>query len=98
MAISFKSVGHFFATVIQKVIPAIQKTEGTVETVTAAVHTYGPMALTAERAAYAVLGELAAVLNAGGAAASTKLADAGLDVKVIQTVESLLSSLPQFSA
>src|SRR5579859_5197976 len=98
MAITFKTVGHFFATVIQKVIPAVQKTEGVVETVTAAVPTYGPLALPVEKAAYAVLGELAAVLNAGGAAASTKLSDAGLDINVIKTVESLLSSLPQFAA
>jgi hypothetical protein len=98
MAIRFKSVGHFFAVVIEKVLPAIRNTENTVEAVTAAVPTYGPLALPIEKAGYAVLGELAAVLNAGGAAASTKLADAGLDINVIQTVESLLSSLPQFAA
>lgn len=101
MSISFKSVGHFFATVFQdalKAVPAIEATATTVETVTAAVPTYGPLAVPVEQAAYAVLGEVAAVLNATGPAASAKLADAGLDVNVIQTVEALLKSIPQFVA
>ncbi len=105
MTSPFKSVGHFFATVYSKavaILPKIQATEKTVETVTAAAAVaepvYGPLALTAEKAAYAVLGELSAVLNAGGAAASSKLADAGLDINVISTVEALLKSVPQFAA
>ena len=96
----FKSIGHFFATVFQKVVgvlPKIAATEATVEAVTAAIPVYGPLGLTVEKAGYAVLGELSAVLNAGGAAASAKLADAGLDVKVIQTVEALVASVPQFA-
>lgn len=102
MAITFKSVGHFFATVFQKaltIIPKIEATAATVETVTAAIPTYGPLAVPVEKAAYAVLGEIAAVLNAGGTAASTKLADAGLDINVIQTVEDLLKNgIPEFVA
>lgn len=97
----FKSIGHFFATVFQKVvaaIPAVQKTEATVEAVTAKIPVYGPLAVTVEQAGYAVLGELAAVLNAGGAAVSAKLNDAGLDIKVIQTVQDLIASVPQFAA
>jgi hypothetical protein len=97
----FKTVGHFFATVFQKaltVIPQIQSTEATVEAVTANVPVYGPMALPIEKAGYAILGELAAVLHAGGAAASVKLADAGLDSTVIATVQDLLKSIPQFTA
>jgi hypothetical protein len=101
MAITFKSVGHLFATAyskIVKILPAIQATAGTVETVTAAVPVYGPLALPVEKAAYAVLGELAAVLNAGGAATSKKLADAGLDINVIQTVEALVKAIPEIAA
>lgn len=101
MSISFKSVGHFFATVYSKalnIIPKVQATAGTVETVTAAVPVYGPLALPIEKAAYAALGELSAVLHAGGAAASTKLTDAGLDINVIQTIEALVASIPQFAA
>lgn len=101
MASPFKSVGHFFATVFSKavsIIPKIEATAGTVETVTAAVPVYGPLALPIEKAGYAILGEVAAVLNAGGAAASAKLNDAGLDISVIQTIEALLKDIPQFSA
>lgn len=97
----FKSVGHFFATVFQKVvavIPKVEATETTVEAVTAKVPVFGPLALPVEKAGYAVLGELAAVLNAGGAAAKAKLTDAGLDESVIATVEALLESVPQFAA
>ena len=99
--ITFKSVGHFFATVYEKVVavlPKIESTEGTVEAVTAKVPVYGPLALPVEKVGYAVLGELSHVLNAGGAAAKAKLADAGLDINVIATVEDLVKSIPQFSA
>ena len=105
--ITFKSVGHFFATVFQKVVAAEPKVEAgivkvedsaaTVETVTAAVPVYGPLALTVEKAGYAVLGEIAAVLNAGDKAAAAKLADAGLDINVISSVQSLLASVPQMA-
>lgn len=99
--ITFKSVGHFFATVYEKVVavlPRVEATENTVETVTAKVPVYGPLGVTVEKAGYAVLGELAAVLNAGGSAAKSKLADAGLDQNVIATVEDLLKGIPQFAA
>lgn len=101
MAITFKSAGHFFATVFQKalsIIPKIEATASTVETVSAAVPVYGPLAVPVEKAAYAALGELAAVLNAGGSAASTKLADAGLDINVITTIEDLLKNSTAFIA
>lgn len=99
--ITFKSVGHFFATVYQKVVadlPKVAATEATVEAVTAKVPVYGPMALPIERVGYAVLGELSAILNSGGAAVRAKLADAGLDENVIATVEALVASVPQFAA
>lgn len=99
--IKFKSVGHFFASVYQKVvavIPAIQKTEATVENVTAKVPVYGAIALPIEKLGYALLGEVSAVLNAGGTAAKAKLADAGMDSAVIAAVEELLASVPQVAA
>jgi len=80
------------------VIPKIESTEATVETVTAKVPVYGAIALPIEKLGYAVLGELSAVLNAGGAAAKAKLADAGLDESVITAVEELLASVPQVAA
>ena len=94
MAITFKSVGHFFAKAFQAVakdLPKVEASKTTVEAVTSAVD---PSAVPVEDAAYAVLGEVASAINAGGSAASAKLADAGLDVSVIQKVEALLKSLP----
>lgn len=97
----FKNIGHFFASVYQKVlsgIDAVDKTETLVEGVTAKVPVYGPLGVTVEKAGYALLGELSAVLHAGGDAAKAKLADAGLDSTVIATVEDLLKNIPQFAA
>jgi len=106
--IAFKSLGHFFATVIQKVVAVvpkieagIQAVEGTapiVEAVTKEIPVYGPLAVPIEKAGFAVLGELAAVLVAGGAAAEAKLADAGLDINVIATVKAVLADIPQVVA
>ena len=98
MAITYKSVGHFFAvafTALKTDLPKVEATAPTVEAVTAvaAGPVYGPQALTNEKAGYAALGELSAVLNAGGAAAAAKLADAGLDTNVIQTVQSLVAGV-----
>lgn len=101
MKININSVGHFFAIVYSKVIatlPKIQATESTVETVTAQIPVYGELALPLEKLSYAVLGEFAAVLHAGGDAAKAKLNDAGLDIKVIAAVEALLKSAPQIAA
>jgi hypothetical protein len=101
LMITIKSIGHFFATVYQKaiaVLPKVQATEGTVEKVTAKVPVYGAIALPIEKLGYAVLGELSAVLNAGGSAAKAKLLDAGLDSNVVSAVEELLASVPQIAA
>jgi hypothetical protein len=95
--ITFKSVGHFFAkayTALVAELPKISATAATVEAVTEKIPVYGPLAVTAEQAGYAVLGELSAVLTAGGDAAKVKLADAGLDINVITTVEDLVKSFP----
>lgn len=101
MAITFKSVGHFFATFYQKVkgdLPKVQATEGIVEAVTAKVPVYGAIALPIEKLAYAVLGDVAGVLNALDAAGKAKLANAGLDEQVIAAVQDLVKSEPQVAA
>ena len=101
MAITLKSIGHFFAkvyTAIVKELPKVEATEATVEKVTAAIPVYGPLAVSIEQAGYAVLGEISAALNAGGDAVAAKLADAGLDIKVIQTVQAIVASVPTIAA
>ena len=94
--ITFKSIGHFFASAFKKVITeapavetAISDSKTAVETVTAAVD---PALVPIEDAGYAVLGEVAQVINAAGDAGAAKLADAGLDVNVINMVKALLAS------
>lgn len=97
----FKNIGHFFATLFKGAvadIPKIESSAGTVEAITALVPTYGPLAATVEQAAYACLGELAAVLTAGSAATEAKLADAGLDANVVETVKALVASVPTIIA
>ena len=100
MAISFKSVGHFFATAYKYVVselPKIESTKATVETVTAAIPG-GKAVVPLEDLGYAVLGEISALLNAGGEAAKAKLADAGMDIKVVSDVEALVATVPQIAA
>jgi hypothetical protein len=97
MAITFKSIGHFFAkayTAVVSEIPKIEATATTVEAVTAKIPVYGPLGVTVEQAGYATLGEISAVLTAGGDAAAAKLADAGLDINVINTVKDVAASIP----
>lgn len=102
--ISFKSVGHFFATAIKKLIvaepkvaadlQAAENSKPVVEAVTAAAD---PALVPLEDAGYACLGEIAALLNAGGEAAASKLADAGLDVNVINIAKQALAQIPQIA-
>lgn len=104
MAISFKSVGHFFAkafTAIKNDEPKLEaglaKVEGTasvVETVSAALPG-GALVVTAEKLAFACFGELSSILTTGDAAAKAKLGDAGMDVSVITEIEEFLKTVPQ---
>ena len=100
MALSFKSVGHMFATFFHAVgtgVAKLESTETSVETATAAIPGAAP-AVTIEKAAYAVLGEVASILNTGGEAVEAKLTDAGLDSAVVTQVKGLLGSVSQVAA
>ena len=97
MAITFKSVGHAFATFFKNAsadIAKLQKTETTVETVTQLVPGGAPI-VGIESVAYACLGELAGLISAGDSAAESKLADAGLDSAVVASVKALVGSASQ---
>lgn len=48
-----------------------------------------------ESAAYAVLGEISALITAGGAAAEAKLVNAGLDQNVVATAKAVAASASQ---
>jgi hypothetical protein len=110
MSINFKSVGHAFATFfkavvadIPKVDAGISKVEGTKTEVTATTSAIlsavdpaaASTAVGIEDAAYAVLGEVVSVLNAGGAAAEAKLANAGLDQAVITAAKNVAAGASQ---
>jgi hypothetical protein len=105
MAITLNSVGHFFAKAwtaiktgekdVEGALTKVEGTEKTVETATSVIPVIGAPAVQIERTAYAVLGEVSAILAAGDAAAKAKLADAGLDQAVVTQVENLLATAPQ---
>ena len=97
MTLSWKSVGHFFASAL-KTLAAAQKAAPVIEAVTAAIPGAGISGAALENAGFAVLGELVGLLNAGGEAAKQKLADAGLDIAVIQQAEGVLGSMSQVAA
>lgn len=103
--ISFKNVGHFFATVFQKVKADLPKVEAGVQQVAAtktvvegATQLIAPGAVPIEDAAYAVLCAVGAALTAGGSATEAKLADAGLDAAAIEKAKAALATIPQFVA
>ena len=52
---------------------------------------------TVEKGIYAVAGEVISLINAGGAAAAAKLADAGLDKSVVSAAQVLASGASQVS-
>jgi len=95
----FNSIGHFFATVVQKLLAAEPKVDAvgqkiagsaqTVEAVSALVPVYGPLAVTVEKAGYAVIGEAIAVFHALGDAANAKFSDLGFDSKVVETIKAI---------
>ena len=99
-AISFKSVGHFFAvafTAVVKGLKDVEGTETTVETATASIPG-SATAVLVEKGAYAVLGEISSLLSVGGAAAASKLSDAGLDKAVVTQVQTLMAQVPEVVA
>jgi hypothetical protein len=107
---SFKNAAHalatFFkaakATVIKyepKVVAAIQHIEGekpVIEAVTAvAAGSYAPIAVTVEDAAFAVLGKIVDLLNAGSTAAESNLLNAGFDQNVIDAAKAVAAGSVQ---
>jgi len=104
----FKNIGHFFATVASKVLTAapkvvagadkvaavIVKEEPTVEALTSLIPTYGPLAVSGERAAIMVFGAVLAAIHAGGDAIAAKLLDVGLDKTAIDTAIDAYHKIP----
>ncbi len=98
--ITFKSIGHFWASAFKAIVnalPKIEATKATVETVTGAVPG-GAAIVPLEDAGYMVLGEIASIFTTGGDAAKAKLADAGMDVSVIQQIEAVVNQYPSLVA
>ena len=62
------------------------------------VPVYGPLALTAEKTAFAVLGEVASLITKGTEAQKQSFKDAGLDAQVIAGVEAILEKNPNVTA
>ena len=102
--ITFKSVGHFFASAFKKLAAAepkiaadlklVQGAKPVVEGVTQAA---APELVPLEDAGFAVLGEVASLLNAGGEAMAAKLANVGFDVNVINMAKQVLAAVPQIA-
>lgn len=106
MSFSFSSIGHAFATGLSDVVKASKAVESfiakidtpgneaTVEALTALVPTYGSAGVVAERAVFAVAGEVAAALKDFDAASVEKLVNAGLDKTVLADFQSLIKGMP----
>lgn len=98
MAFTFNSIGHFFAKAYKAAVSELPKVEGTKLVVEGVSAVAAPQLVPIEDAAYAVLGELSSVLTSGGEAATQKLANAGLDISVINKVKAVIASVPEIVA
>lgn len=106
MSVVIKSAGHFFAAgfhdfmvaarAVAMVNNKIQSQEGTIESITALVPVYGPEAALVERLAFAVLGEIAALVQTCGTAQLAAQKAPDIDPAVLAQVEALLKQNPQF--
>jgi hypothetical protein len=100
----FKSLTHFFATAISKFLTVEPKIEAVatkieaaapeIEAVSAAIPTYGPLAVSIEKAGEMALGGLVSVVHVLGEAAQAKLLDAGFDITAINTAVDVYKNLP----
>lgn len=96
-ALEQKAVANIPA--VQAGIQTVENAAPEIEAVTAAIPTYGALALPFENVLFALMGEFAKVLAAGGDAAAKYFADAGMDIKVIQTVQEVVKTeAPQIAA
>jgi len=90
MAITFKNVQHALATffkAVEKDTPLVlAKTEQVLQTAENDKAEVTPT-ITVENAAFAALASIVAALKAGGAAAATKLLNAGLDQTAIDAAQ-----------
>jgi len=86
----WKNIGHFFATLAQKVLA----TKATVEAVTADIPVYGPEALSIENVVYGLFGEIAGVLGTGTAEAKAALTTAGINSNYLAAVQDVLTKNP----
>jgi hypothetical protein len=96
--ISFSSIGHFFASAfhdlhvaavaVAKVETATAKLEPTIEGITSLVY---PPGVAVERIAFALLGEVAAVVTKTDSAVAAKGVNVALDAEMIAEVKQLLA-------
>jgi hypothetical protein len=100
MSFGFDNLGHAFASALHDVhvglswvareIPKLQADAPTVEAITGLV---SPQAATIERAAFAILGDVAAAVNAADQAALANGMDVKLDASTVQSVKNLIADL-----
>jgi hypothetical protein len=105
----FKNLGHFFATVVSKVLSGTPKVVAaadqvaavvtqdapTVEAISGLVPGYGPLLVKGEEAAVMVFGAVLAAIHAGGDAVGQKLLDIGLDKTAVDTAIDAYHKVPE---
>lgn len=89
-----------YTPIVQSDIATVESSKPVVEGVTGAILAVvnpgaAATAVGIEDAAYAVLGEITALITAGGAAAEKKLLDAGLDENVVTAAKSVAAGASQ---
>lgn len=101
---SFKSIGHFFATMSSDIVKGARavggamakagSAEATVEGITALLF---PQAVELERGAFALLGMAAQAVSATGAAAGANGINLTLDAQLVADIKALIPAIEQYS-
>jgi hypothetical protein len=108
MSLTWKSIGHAFASGFSAIVKgasyiegAVVKVEGSeqkVEQLSALVPGYGPTIVAVEQISYAGLGMLVGALHYGGAAFEKNLLDNGADQSAIDEIKALVHKFPNLIA
>lgn len=108
MSLTWSSIGHAFASgfsaitrgskYLEGAVTKIQGSEKTVESLSALIPGYGPIAVEVEQIAYAGFGMLVGGLHYGGIAFEQNLLNNGADKAAIDQVKALVQKFPNLIA
>jgi len=108
MSLTWKSIGHAFASGFSSIVRGskyiesglvkVESSAPTVERLSALIPGYGPQIVAIEQVSYAALGMLVGGLHYSGAAFEQNLLNSGSDQTAIDTIKQLIVQYPSLVA